>query len=76
MFRTLMISAAVTIALGGADSAETFEVRMLNKGHNAESDKDMIPQGATSFAGKITKRSMLRSKSLGFMASNASRIGT
>lgn len=32
MFRTLMTSAAVIIALGGAAAAETFEVKMLNKG--------------------------------------------
>ncbi|MGC1496552.1 MAG: pseudoazurin [Sulfitobacter sp.] len=32
MFRTLMTSAAVLIALGGAVAAETFEVKMLNKG--------------------------------------------
>ena len=32
MFRTLMTSAALIITLGGAVSAETFEVKMLNKG--------------------------------------------
>lgn len=32
MFRTLMTSVAVIIALGGAATAETFEVKMLNKG--------------------------------------------
>jgi pseudoazurin len=32
MFRTLLTSAAVIIALGGMASAETFEVKMLNKG--------------------------------------------
>jgi pseudoazurin len=81
MFRTLVTSAAVIIALGGSVAAETFEVRMLNKGdagtmifepaalriaagdtvkfipadkgHNAESVKGMIPEGATAFAGKI-----------------------
>lgn len=32
MFRSLMTTAAVVIALGGAAAAETFEVQMLNKG--------------------------------------------
>ncbi len=32
MFRTLLTSAAVVIALGGSALAETFEVKMLNKG--------------------------------------------
>jgi pseudoazurin len=34
MFRTLITSAAVLIALGGAVTAETFEVKMLNKGES------------------------------------------
>ena len=34
MFRTLMTSAAVIIAFGGALAAETFEVKMLNKGES------------------------------------------
>lgn len=34
MFRTLMTSTAIVIALGGAVVAETFEVQMLNKGEN------------------------------------------
>lgn len=83
MFRTLMTSAAVIIALGGAAVAETFEVQMLNKGesgamvfepsalriaegdtvkfiakdrgHNAESVKGMMPEGAEAFAGKINE---------------------
>tara|TARA_R110002072_G_scaffold55960_1_gene145188 strand:- start:188 stop:619 length:432 start_codon:yes stop_codon:yes gene_type:complete len=83
MFRTLVASAAVIIALGGAAAAETFEVHMLNKGdggtmifepaslrvavgdtvkfipvdkgHNAETVKGMIPEGATAFAGKINE---------------------
>lgn len=83
MFRTLVASAAVMLALGGAVTAETFEVKMLNKGeggtmifepaflriaagdtvkfipadngHNAESVKGMIPEGATVFAGKINQ---------------------
>ncbi len=32
MFRTAMASAAILIALGSVASAETFEVKMLNKG--------------------------------------------
>lgn len=32
MLRTLLTSAAVIVALGGMASAETFEVKMLNKG--------------------------------------------
>ena len=32
MFRTLLTSAAVIVALGTMASAETFEVKMLNKG--------------------------------------------
>lgn len=83
MFRTLVTSAALLMALGGAVVAETFEVKMLNKGeggtmifepaalrvaagdtvkfiptdkgHNAESVKDMIPEGAVPFAGKINQ---------------------
>jgi len=34
MFRTLMTSAAIAIALGGAAFAETFEVQMLNRGES------------------------------------------
>lgn len=83
MFRTLVTTAAVIFALGGALAAETFEVKMLNKGeggtmifepaslriaagdtvkfiaadkgHNAESVKGMIPEGAEAFAGKINE---------------------
>lgn len=83
MFRAIITSAAVMIALGGAVAAETFEVKMLNKseggamifepaslriavgdtvsfipadkGHNAETVKGMIPDGATAFAGKINQ---------------------
>ncbi len=32
MFRTLVSSAALAIALGGAATAETFEVHMMNRG--------------------------------------------
>ena len=83
MFRKLLTSAAVILALGGAATAETYEVKMLNKGeggtmifepaslriaagdtikfvpsdkgHNAESVEDMIPEGAPEFAGKINE---------------------
>lgn len=83
MFRTLMTSAAVIVALAGAASAETHEVQMLNKGeagtmvfepqslrvapgdtvkfiaadkgHNAETIKGMIPEGAEGFVGKINE---------------------
>lgn len=83
MLRTLMTSAAVIIALGGTALAETFEVKMLNKGesgrmifepaalriaagdtvkfvavdkgHNAETIKGMIPEGAEAFKGKINE---------------------
>ncbi len=83
MFRTLVTSAVVMLSLGGAVVAETFEVKMLNKGeggtmifepaslriavgdtvkflpadkgHNAESVKGMIPEGAEAFAGKINE---------------------
>ncbi|MCL4170751.1 UNVERIFIED_CONTAM: hypothetical protein GTU68_021348 [Idotea baltica] len=71
------------MTLSGGVTAETFEVKMLNKGdggtmifepaslriaagdsvrflpadkgHNAESVKGMIPQGAEAFAGKINE---------------------
>lgn len=83
MFRSLVTSAAIMLALSGAVAAETFEVKMLNKGeggtmifepaslriaagdtvkfipadkgHNAESVKGMIPEGAAAFAGKINE---------------------
>lgn len=83
MFRTLMTTAAVLVALGTVATAETFEVQMLNKGeagrmifepqalriavgdtvkfiatdkgHNAEAIKEMIPQGAEAFKGKINQ---------------------
>ena len=83
MFRTVLTTAAIIVALGGMASAETFEVRMLNKGdggrmifepaalriaagdtvkflatdkgHNAESIDDMMPEGAASFVGKINE---------------------
>lgn len=83
MFRTLMTSAVAIIALGSVAMAETFEVKMLNKGdagrmifepaglqiaagdtvkfiatdkgHNAESIKEMAPEGAELFVGKINE---------------------
>lgn len=83
MFRTLMTSAVAIIALGSVATAETFEVKMLNKGdagrmifepaglqiaagdtvkfiatdkgHNAESIKEMAPEGAELFVGKINE---------------------
>jgi pseudoazurin len=83
MFRTLLTSAAVLLAFGAMASAETFEVKMLNKGeggrmifepaalriaagdtvkflatdkgHNAESIKEMMPEGAAEFEGKINE---------------------
>lgn len=83
MFRTLLTSAAVVIAMGGTAFAETHEVLMLNKGeggtmvfepaglriavgdtvkfvatdkgHNAESIKEMVPEGAAGFAGRINE---------------------
>ncbi len=83
MFRTMLTSAAVMVALCGFASAETYEVKMLNKGesgrmifepaslrvaagdtvkfiatdkgHNAEAEDGMIPDGAEGFAGKINE---------------------
>jgi pseudoazurin len=83
MFRKALTTAAIIVALGGMASAETFEVKMLNKGdggrmifepaalriaagdtvkflatdkgHNAESIDDMMPEGAASFVGKINE---------------------
>lgn len=83
MFRTLVTSGALMLTLCGAVAAETFEVKMLNKGeggsmifepaslriaagdtvkflpadkgHNAETVKGMIPEGAEAFAGKINE---------------------
>ncbi|SEL20280.1 pseudoazurin [Roseovarius nanhaiticus] len=84
MIRTLLTSAALVAMIGGPALAETFEVKMLNKGsdgdrmvfepafvqaqpgdtirflatdkgHNAEVNEDMIPDGAEPFAGKINE---------------------
>lgn len=83
MLRTSSLTLALGLALSGAGYAETFEVRMLNKGaegtmvfepsflqiaagdsvlfvptdkgHNAETVKGMMPEGAESFTGKMNK---------------------
>lgn len=84
MFRKLAIGVGLVVALGSAASAETFEVKMLNKGadgermvfepafvqaapgdtirfvaadkgHNAEVNKGMLPDGAEAFSGKINQ---------------------
>ena len=83
MIRTLATGLALAAMMGSAAFAETFEVRMLNKGesgsmvfepaalrisagdtvkfipadkgHNAETVKGMIPEGAEAFAGKINE---------------------
>ena len=84
MIRTLATGLAIAALMGSAAFAETFEVRLLNKGdngsmvfepaalriavgdtvkfvptdkgHNAESVKGMIPEGAASFAGRINEK--------------------
>lgn len=83
MFRTILGTTAAIIMLGGAATAEDFEVHMMNrsdrgtmvfeppslrvaigdtvkfvatdKGHNAESIKGMIPEGADAFKGAINE---------------------
>lgn len=83
MFRMVTASVALCVALSGAAMAESFEVKMLNKGeagrmvfepaflrisvgdtvkfvvaskgHNAETIKGMIPDGAEGFRGKVNK---------------------
>lgn len=84
MIRTLATGLALAALMGGTAFAETFEVKMLNKGangermvfepdfvqaapgdtirfiaadkgHNAETAKDMIPDGAKGFKGKINE---------------------
>ena len=84
MIRTLATGLALAALMGGTAFAETFEVKMLNKGangermvfepdfvqaapgdtirfiaadkgHNAETAKDMIPEGAMGFKGKINE---------------------
>lgn len=84
MIRTLATGLALAALMGSATFAETFEVRMLNKGtdaermvfepayiqaapgdtikfiaadkgHNAEVNKGMLPEGAEAFKGKINE---------------------
>lgn len=84
MIRTLATSLALAALMGSAAFAETFEVKMLNKGgdgermvfepafiqaqpgdtikflasdkgHNAETNKGMLPEGAEEFSGKINE---------------------
>lgn len=84
MIRKLVTGLALASLMGSAALAETFEVKMLNKGsdgermvfepafvqaapgdtitfiatdrgHNAESNKGMIPDGAEAFSGKINE---------------------
>ncbi len=83
MLRTLTTTAVLLLAFGGSVAAETFEVKMLNKGeagrmifepsslriaagdtvkflatdrgHNAESVEEMMPDGAEVFVGKINE---------------------
>ncbi len=84
MIRTLTTGLALAALMGSAAFAETFEVKMLNKGedgermvfepsfiqaapgdtikflatdkgHNAESNDGMIPEGAEGFSGKINE---------------------
>lgn len=86
MIRTLATGMALAALMGGAAFAETFEVKMLNKGadgermvfepafvqaalgdtikfiaankgHNAETAKDMIPEGPRASKARSTKRS-------------------
>jgi len=84
MIRTLTTGLALVALMGSAAFAETFEVKMLNKGtdgermvfepafvqaapgdtirflatdkgHNAEINKGMLPEGAEAFSGKINE---------------------
>lgn len=84
MIRTLTTGLALAALMGSAAFAETFEVKMLNKGgdgermvfepafvqaapgdtirfvatdkgHNAEVNKGMLPEGAEAFKGKINE---------------------
>lgn len=84
MIRTLATGLALAALMGSASFAETFEVKMLNKGsdgermvfepafvqaapgdtikflatdkgHNAETNKGMLPEGADAFSGKINE---------------------
>ena len=84
MIRNMLSGLAIAALMGGAAFAETFEVKMLNKGsdgermvfepafiqaapgdtikflasdkgHNAEMNKGMLPEGAEMFKGKINE---------------------
>lgn len=83
MKRAFVAGIALALSVAGMVSAETFEVKMLNKGeegrmvfepsslriapgdtvkfiatdkgHNAQSVKDMLPEGAEPFRGKINE---------------------
>ncbi|NHQ75226.1 pseudoazurin [Roseovarius gahaiensis] len=84
MIRTLTTGLALAALMGSAAFAETFDVKMLNKGadgermvfepafvqaapgdtirflatdkgHNAEINKGMLPEGAEAFSGKINE---------------------
>ena len=84
MIRNVLSGLAIAALMGGAAFAETFEVKMLNKGgddermvfepafiqaapgdtikflasdkgHNAEMNKGMLPEGAEMFKGKINE---------------------
>ena len=84
MIRNVLSGLAIAALMGGAVFAETFEVKMLNKGsdgermvfepafiqaapgdtikflasdkgHNAEMNKGMLPEGAEMFKGKINE---------------------
>ncbi len=84
MIRILATGLALASLMGSAAFAETFEVRMLNKGaegdrmvfepdfiqaqagdtirfvatdkgHNAEINKNMLPEGAEAFKGKVNE---------------------
>ena len=84
MIRNVLSGLAIAALMGGAAFAETFEVKMLNKGsdgermvfepafiqaapgdtikflasdkgHNAELNKGMLPEGAEMFKGKINE---------------------
>ncbi len=95
MIRTLATGLVAASLLAGAAFAETFEVRMLNKGsdgermvfepsfvqiapgdtvkfiatdkgHNAETVKDLIPDAAEGFVGKINEEIEVTLETEGF----------
>ena len=83
MLKTSMTAVLATIFLGSLAAAETFEIKMMNKGeagqmvfepaflsanvgdtisfipaskgHNVETIKDMLPEGAEQFKSKLSK---------------------